>query len=369
MQARKLRALTENAFGVFLVAVALISTAIFIWHYKNQKLAEQDQQAPSEIPSEEALLPSETAVEINTDMQPLQERLDKIEKREKQIEAERQRKIREAEEKRRREAEEKRRKEEEAKRKAEEERKRKLAEEKAAAEKAAAELRRKKEEAEKLAAEKLAKEAKEKAEKAAKEAKAKADKAAKEKAEKAAREAREKAAKAEKAAKEAKEKATRAEKEAREKAAKEAKEKAEKEAKAKAAQKKLDATKKPELGLSSYDEKTGGSNSTNGTAAKSNNDDRAALNADLIAFSEAAKNKVWSKWITPANAQHSRNPSLLIKVDNSGRVVSVKVQKSSGNKLYDESVISAVKAASPLRMPQMQKNRERIVSEGIVVNF
>lgn len=368
MQARKLRALTENAFGIFLVVVALISTAIFIWHYKNQKLAEQDQQAPSEIPSEEGLLPSETAIEISTDMKPLQERLDTIAKREKQIEAERQRKIREAEEKRRREAEEKRRKEEEAKRKAEEERKRKLAEQKAAEEKAAAELRRKKEEAEKLAAEKLAKEAKEKAEKAAKEAKAKADKAAKEKAEKAAREAREKAAKAEKAAKEAKEKAARAEKEAREKAAKEAREKAEREAKAKAAQKKLDATKKPELGLSSYDEKAGGS-STNGTAAKSNNDDRAALNADLIAFSEAAKNKVWSKWTTPANAQHSRNPSLLIKVDSSGRVISVKVQKSSGNKLYDESVISAVKAASPLRMPQMQKNRERIVSEGIVVNF
>jgi colicin import membrane protein len=206
----------------------------------------------------------------------------------------------------------------EARKKAEQAAKEKAAKEKAAKEKAA----KKKAAREKAAKEKAAKE------KAAKEKAAK-EKAAKEKA------AKEKAAK-EKAAKEkaAKEKAAK-EKAAKEKAAKEkaAKEKAEQDARRKAeAARQREAEQALQAQLAEE-------------AAQ------ARAQSALSEFIPYIQEKVQNNWLRPLGSPPGLSCVVQVKLIPGGEVVGTRVVRSSGNRLFDESVERAVQKASPLPLP------------------
>ena len=206
----------------------------------------------------------------------------------------------------------------EARKKAEQAAKEKAAKEKAAKKKAAREKAAK----EKAAKEKAAKE------KAAKEKAAK-EKAAKEKA------AKEKAAK-EKAAKEkaAKEKAAK-EKAAKEKAAKEkaAKEKAEQDARRKAeAARQREAEQALQAQLAEE-------------AAQ------ARAQSALSEFIPYIQEKVQNNWLRPLGSPPGLSCVVQVKLIPGGEVVGTRVVRSSGNRLFDESVERAVQKASPLPLP------------------
>ena len=61
--------------------------------------------------------------------------------------------------------------------------------------------------------------------------------------------------------------------------------------------------------------------------------------------------KIWQQWTYP-NAQTAGLEVIIsIKIDEKGEVVSQKVEKSSGNLLFDRSAIKAISKASPLPPP------------------
>lgn len=59
---------------------------------------------------------------------------------------------------------------------------------------------------------------------------------------------------------------------------------------------------------------------------------------------------------TPANCDKSCEVILLMKIDNSGKLISNEVFRSSGNEIFDKSVIEAIKKSAPFRfMPEKFK--------------
>lgn len=61
--------------------------------------------------------------------------------------------------------------------------------------------------------------------------------------------------------------------------------------------------------------------------------------------------KIWQQWTYP-NAQTAGLEVIIsIKIDEKGEVISQKVEKSSGNLLFDRSAIKAISRASPLPPP------------------
>ncbi len=206
----------------------------------------------------------------------------------------------------------------------------KAAQEKAAkiaAQKKAAKQKIEKEKAEKLAAKK--KEEQQKAKTLAQQ------KAAKEKA------AREAAAKrkalAEKRAKEAAIKAKKAEEAA-----------------------KLAAISAPSLSLSSFDDKQ---------QAAAQAADKAALDAATQAFIAAVTAKVWSGWIMPQGVPDNLHAKVFIRLDKKGNISDVRITERSGNRLYDNSVLTAVRAAAPLPMPNNTELLKILLKEGVELNF
>jgi colicin import membrane protein len=221
----------------------------------------------------------------------------------------------------------------EARKKAEQAAKEKAAKEKAAKEKAAKEKAAKEKAAKEKAAKKKAAREKAAKEKAAKEKAAK-EKAAKEKA------AKEKAAK-EKAAKEkaAKEKAAK-EKAAKEKAAKEkaAKEKAAKEKAEQDARRKAEAARQREAEQALQ-------------AQLAEEAAQARAQSALSEFIPYIQEKVQNNWLRPLGSPPGLSCVVQVKLIPGGEVVGTRVVRSSGNRLFDESVERAVQKASPLPLP------------------
>ena len=61
--------------------------------------------------------------------------------------------------------------------------------------------------------------------------------------------------------------------------------------------------------------------------------------------------KVYQNWIRPPGDLKGRVCELHVRLIPSGEVINVVVSKSSGNSVYDKSVLAAVKKASPLPLP------------------
>jgi colicin import membrane protein len=64
--------------------------------------------------------------------------------------------------------------------------------------------------------------------------------------------------------------------------------------------------------------------------------------------------KIWSEWIYPDFDSPDLEVVISIKIDKEGRVVSQKIEKSSGNILFDRSASKAITKASPLPPPPVE---------------
>ncbi|MDH5377774.1 MAG: cell envelope integrity protein TolA [Gammaproteobacteria bacterium] len=83
------------------------------------------------------------------------------------------------------------------------------------------------------------------------------------------------------------------------------------------------------------------------------------LIAEKVKYTALIKQKIESKWIQPLNAKVGMRCTINISIIPSGRVISFKIVRSSGDKLFDRSVESAVNKSSPLPIP----NDPRLASE------
>lgn len=64
--------------------------------------------------------------------------------------------------------------------------------------------------------------------------------------------------------------------------------------------------------------------------------------------------QIWSEWIYPDFDASGLEVVISIKIDKQGRVISQKIEKSSGNTLFDRSAAKAISKASPLPPPAVE---------------
>ena len=72
----------------------------------------------------------------------------------------------------------------------------------------------------------------------------------------------------------------------------------------------------------------------------------AAVPDDFRAYLDEVRKRVQSSWKYPANSDNLQ-ATVSFNLDRAGRVSELKVTKSSGQKPFDESVLDAVRAATP----------------------
>lgn len=61
--------------------------------------------------------------------------------------------------------------------------------------------------------------------------------------------------------------------------------------------------------------------------------------------------KIYQKWVKPPTTNEGRVAELDVRLIPTGEVIHIELSKSSGDPVYDKSVVAAVKAASPLPLP------------------
>jgi TonB family protein len=72
----------------------------------------------------------------------------------------------------------------------------------------------------------------------------------------------------------------------------------------------------------------------------------AAVPDDFRAYLDQVRNRVESSWKCPPNSDNLQ-ATVRFNVDRAGRVSELKVTKTSGRKNFDESVLDAVRTATP----------------------
>lgn len=86
---------------------------------------------------------------------------------------------------------------------------------------------------------------------------------------------------------------------------------------------------------------------------------RAQLERQAVsAFSQyraAIQQKVSRNWIRPATFRNGLSADVLVKISPSGDVVETRIVRSSGDPVFDRSVVNAVLKASPLPIPSDRK--------------
>jgi len=63
------------------------------------------------------------------------------------------------------------------------------------------------------------------------------------------------------------------------------------------------------------------------------------------------RKQIWEQWIFPDTGQENLEAIISIKIQRDGTIITQKIEKSSGNSLFDRSVIKALSKASPLPPP------------------
>ncbi|GAB4536547.1 MAG: hypothetical protein Fur0020_04660 [Thermodesulfovibrionia bacterium] len=62
---------------------------------------------------------------------------------------------------------------------------------------------------------------------------------------------------------------------------------------------------------------------------------------------------IWSKWIYPDIKSSGLEAIISIRIDDKGNIISHEIEKTSGNPLFDQSVLRAISKANPLPPPPM----------------
>jgi len=65
--------------------------------------------------------------------------------------------------------------------------------------------------------------------------------------------------------------------------------------------------------------------------------------------------KIYQHWVKPPSATAGRVAELDVRLIPTGDVINIELSKSSGDSLYDQSVLAAVKKASPLPLPPAEE--------------
>lgn len=64
--------------------------------------------------------------------------------------------------------------------------------------------------------------------------------------------------------------------------------------------------------------------------------------------------KIWSQWIYPDLGYSGLEVIISIRIDTAGKVVSLKIEESSGNALFDRSAAKAISKAAPMPPPPVE---------------
>jgi len=72
---------------------------------------------------------------------------------------------------------------------------------------------------------------------------------------------------------------------------------------------------------------------------------------EISKYMNLIENKIYQNWIMPPSTNKGLACELEVKLIPTGDVINIELSKSSGDKEFDNSVIAAVKAASPLPLP------------------
>ena len=86
------------------------------------------------------------------------------------------------------------------------------------------------------------------------------------------------------------------------------------------------------------------------------------------AYARALYEKISKSWTRISGGEHSRPAVVRIKIEKDGRVSNVRMEESSGNRYFDESVLRAINKASPLPLPP-GKLRENEELYDVVIRF
>jgi colicin import membrane protein len=91
-----------------------------------------------------------------------------------------------------------------------------------------------------------------------------------------------------------------------------------------------------------------------GSAAEDRGIPGTRTSVDSESYYALITQKIWSEWIYPDFDSAGLEVIINIKIDKSGKVISQKIEKSSGNTLFDHSATKAISKASPLLPPPVE---------------
>ena len=72
---------------------------------------------------------------------------------------------------------------------------------------------------------------------------------------------------------------------------------------------------------------------------------------EIDKYMNLIENKIYQKWVMPPSTNKGMVCVLQVRLIPSGEVIDIQLSKSSGDPVYDQSVMAAVRRASPLPLP------------------
>ncbi len=90
---------------------------------------------------------------------------------------------------------------------------------------------------------------------------------------------------------------------------------------------------------------------------------------ERLRYARALWEKIYESWVPPVSGGgHSRPALVSIKIEKDGKATNMKIEESSGNRFFDDSVLRAIRKASPLPLPP-GKLREDEELYDVVIKF
>ena len=85
------------------------------------------------------------------------------------------------------------------------------------------------------------------------------------------------------------------------------------------------------------------------------------------AYYNTVGSMIQSSWIYPGEAKKNFSVWLAVRISSSGELVSIRVEKRSGDSIFDESAMRAVKKAAPF--PPVPEEIKNEFSEPLIIRF
>ena len=88
----------------------------------------------------------------------------------------------------------------------------------------------------------------------------------------------------------------------------------------------------------------------------------------LYIYSKKIERQIKEQWVYPDSSRTELHNEVAIKIQKDGKVLQTKIEKSSGDPVFDQSTLKAVAKASPLPPPPPEL-AEALIKDEIVVRF